>query len=249
MNVSLRLFLLIFIIAISTACGQNLGLDQQQHDQSTEQYQARGQQALFTITPQELDIIIRNNKVRMDVEPFIDNNFRTMVPVRFVTEELGYFVHWEPATRKVIIKGDKDIELIIGQNTALVNNNRIQMDTQAVLSNQRTFVPLRFISESLGNQVEWFQQSRTIGINLTNEARNAIHGQLTTPVQPPITGCVNINQANSDQLTSIIHIDSERANEIIRLRPFNSLNDLTRVRGIGPARVNDITNERVACIR
>ena len=54
---------------------------------------------------------------------------------------------------------------------------------------------------------------------------------------------VNINTATIEQLTRIKHISEERANQIIELRPFNSVYDLIKVKGIGTARVNDIVKQ------
>jgi len=63
--------------------------------------------------------------------------------------------------------------------------------------------------------------------------------------------CVNINTAPKEELEKIIHIGPSRVEQIINLRqeaPFVSLDDLQRVRGIGPARVADIKNQGLACV-
>lgn len=73
----------------------------------------------------------------------------------------------------------------------------------------------------------------------------------TSPPQPPVAGCVDINHAGYEDLQRIVHIGPERAEEIIRLRAqrrFNSVDDLTRVNGIGPARVRDIKDQGLACV-
>lgn len=61
-------------------------------------------------------------------------------------------------------------------------------------------------------------------------------------------GQVNVNTALKDKLLDIIHIGEKRAEELIQLRPFSSLDDLDRIKGIGPARVQDIKNQGLACI-
>jgi hypothetical protein len=60
--------------------------------------------------------------------------------------------------------------------------------------------------------------------------------------------CVNVNTASPQELQRIIHIGSDRAAEIIRLRPFSSVDDLQRVTGIGPARLADIKAQGLACV-
>ncbi|MBK6768561.1 MAG: helix-hairpin-helix domain-containing protein [Ardenticatenales bacterium] len=76
------------------------------------------------------------------------------------------------------------------------------------------------------------------------------------PAAPPAAvaqdGCVDINRAGFGDLMRIIHIAEVRANEIIQIRgsrPFRSVDDLTRVNGIGPARLRDIKAEGLACVR
>ena len=65
---------------------------------------------------------------------------------------------------------------------------------------------------------------------------------------PPVTGRININTASFEQLQEIIHIGPERAEEIIRLRPFRSLDGLTAVTGIGPGRLQDIKDQGIAYV-
>jgi len=64
----------------------------------------------------------------------------------------------------------------------------------------------------------------------------------------PNNGCIDINSATSEQLQEIIHIGPARAEELIQLRPFQTIEDLSRINGIGPARVKDIKIQKLACI-
>lgn len=64
---------------------------------------------------------------------------------------------------------------------------------------------------------------------------------------PP--GCININTASFEELQLIVHIGPERAQQIIELRPFSSLDDLLRVDGIGPSRLQDIKEQGLACVK
>ena len=61
-------------------------------------------------------------------------------------------------------------------------------------------------------------------------------------------GTVDINSADLDTLQEIIHIGPERARELISLRPFGSVSALDRISGIGPARLDDIIAQGVACV-
>jgi len=57
---------------------------------------------------------------------------------------------------------------------------------------------------------------------------------------------ININTASLEELQEIVHIGESRAQEIIEFRPFNSLDELDRISGIGPARLQDIKDEGIA---
>ncbi|MFC0559763.1 MBL fold metallo-hydrolase [Halalkalibacter alkalisediminis] len=66
--------------------------------------------------------------------------------------------------------------------------------------------------------------------------------------QSQVSDCVNINEATEAELERIIHIGTERAKSLIELRPFETLNDLVKINGIGPGRLADILSENVACM-
>ncbi|WP_324253976.1 copper amine oxidase N-terminal domain-containing protein [Paenibacillus sp. 1001270B_150601_E10] len=106
-----------------------------------------------------------------DAKPYLDKNSRVMVPVRFVSEALGAKVDWDEKSSKVTVKQkDKTIVLFIGKKEIDVNGKKDQMDTVAVTSKQRTFVPLRFVSQALGAAVVWDSPVRTAYINTNGEA-------------------------------------------------------------------------------
>ena len=105
-----------------------------------------------------------------DVKAYIDENGRTMVPVRFVSEALGAEVLWDGEYRVVTIKKDVDVITIkIGEKVVNKNGKPHEIDTRAVIKSDRTFVPLRFVSEMLGASVGWVAETRTVEISTTSE--------------------------------------------------------------------------------
>lgn len=64
----------------------------------------------------------------------------------------------------------------------------------------------------------------------------------------PQTEKIDINSAPLEDLVKIIHIGETRAKELISLRPFSSLDDLTRIKGIGESRLNDIKQQGLAWV-
>lgn len=69
-----------------------------------------------------------------------------------------------------------------------------------------------------------------------------------TPATDATDTCIDVNTASHDKLQHIVHISAVRATDLIRLRPFANLDDLTRISGIGPARLSDIRVQGKACV-
>lgn len=93
-----------------------------------------------------------------DQKPYIDRNERTLVPVRFPAEVFGSDVNWDSVNKEVIITHKfkkKNIVLTIGKKTYSVNGSNKTMDTEAVITNSRTMVPVRFVAEALDVVVDW----------------------------------------------------------------------------------------------
>jgi len=129
-----------------------------------------------TATSAEVNVYVDDVKVSFpDQQPFIDGNARTLVPIRFIAEQMGADVGWDGATELVTIeKEDVEINLTIGEKRAQVNGAWKTFDTNATLVNARTMVPLRFISETLGAEVEWDGNTRTVYIKKTDGNNNAV---------------------------------------------------------------------------
>lgn len=116
-----------------------------------------------------LDIIlvfVNSKSITFDSNPYIDANSRTMVPLRAIGEALGARVDWSEASRQVTFtKAGRVVTLTIGQKTALVNGEQKIMDTTPVIKNSRTMLPLRYVGEYLGAQVEWDGDNRIVTVN------------------------------------------------------------------------------------
>lgn len=67
--------------------------------------------------------------------------------------------------------------------------------------------------------------------------------------EPTLPRTIDINSATAEELLRIVHIGPARAAQIIELRPFENLDDLRRVEGIGAARLADIKRQGVAVVR
>lgn len=91
-----------------------------------------------------------------DVQPFIDMNSRTQIPVRAVAETFNCEVNWDGRISTAIINGNnKLITIAINSDIITVNGVDTPMDTTATLKDDRTCVPIRYIAEALGLTVKY----------------------------------------------------------------------------------------------
>ena len=91
----------------------------------------------------------------MDVAPIIRNE-RTMLPVRYVAEALGASIAWDGATSTATLTtADTEIKITVGAASATVNGQAVALDSPAFIENDRTYMPVRFVAETLGGTVAW----------------------------------------------------------------------------------------------
>ena len=117
---------------------------------------------ILTIGSRKISVFGR--EIKNDVAPKIVND-RTMLPIRIVAESLGGTVTWNGELQRVTIQKGADVILItIGADTAYVNGTAVKLDAAAFVENGRTYLPLRFVSETLGAQVAWKEAEKTVTI-------------------------------------------------------------------------------------
>jgi hypothetical protein len=113
---------------------------------------------------------INDIKKEMDTEPIIFQG-RTLLPIRYVAEAIGATVGWVQAEQKAtIVLKETNIELWIGKNSAKVNGEYKLIDASnpevkpIVVPPGRTMLPIRFVAETLGCQVDWNQSTKEVNI-------------------------------------------------------------------------------------
>ena len=123
----------------------------------------------IVLTIDEHDALVYGTTKTNDVAPKVVND-RTMLPARFVAENLGATVEWDGEKQLVTITGktekqeDVIILITIGSDYAKVNGEDVKLDSPAFVENDRTYTPIRFISENLGATVEWNETEQTVTI-------------------------------------------------------------------------------------
>jgi len=124
--------------------------------------------ALVSLVPVQIfdyiRVVLDGRLLSFDVQPQFLNN-RTMVPLRGIFEELGASIKWDQSTATITAtKGDTVVILTIGDTSPTVNGQVVSIDQPAILSRNRTLVPLRFVAESLGVNVVWNPSTWTVTI-------------------------------------------------------------------------------------
>ena len=111
-------------------------------------------------------VFIDGKPCMIDAAPYIDKaSGRCLVPVRFISEVLGYSVSWNEKTKKITIENGIDrVHLWANTDYAIVNGYKKNLDQKPIIKNDRTFVPIRFIGETLGCSVLWDNVNRKITI-------------------------------------------------------------------------------------
>jgi len=95
--------------------------------------------------------------------PYVDGQNRLMVPLRKCLEAIGATVGYNAETQNITAeKAGVHIDCTIGQRQLIVNGSSVPMDTEAVIKDSRTYVPVRFIYEAFGKTVTWHENSRTV---------------------------------------------------------------------------------------
>lgn len=114
-----------------------------------------------------VNIIVNGDAVTFpDVQPYINEDNRTMVPVRFISQQLGGEVAWDEAAQTVnIVYYQLAINIPIGEKHAFIDGKKFELDTSAIIKDGRTMVPLRFVSEALGARVLYNNTYSTIRIS------------------------------------------------------------------------------------
>lgn len=117
----------------------------------------------------EATYVVNGEEKVMDSEAIVHGS-RTMVPMKYAAEAFGAKVEWDKDTRTVVIThGEKVIKLPIDANIIYVGEEKIEMDTKAVVVEGRTMLPLAYIAQSLGLVTSWDGETKTVKITESME--------------------------------------------------------------------------------
>src|SRR5690554_1097742 len=111
---------------------------------------------------EDIAVEVDGRKLDFDVAPTIIDG-RTILPARTIFESLGLEVKWDDVTRTVTGIGEgTELSLVIGQSVAYVNGEPVNLDVAPKIIDDRSMVPVRFVAESTGADVDWNNSTRTV---------------------------------------------------------------------------------------
>ena len=112
--------------------------------------------------PDKIRVNVNGNILSFEKDPYIEDG-RTLVPMRKILEALGLEVEYEDG--KITVSDSETTVLCnVGDNKAYVNGKEYTLDVPVATVGDRAFVPVRFISECFGFNVEWTEKSQLIEI-------------------------------------------------------------------------------------
>ena len=126
----------------------------------------------------QVNLLVEGQAVETD-QPAVIVDSRTMVPVRVIAETLGCEVDWDVETKTVTFtQGSIVATMVVGEKALNVTNNGVttamEIDTPAVIINSRTMVPVRFLTELFGFNVDWDAVTKTVNVTAGETAADDI---------------------------------------------------------------------------
>ena len=108
------------------------------------------------MTIDSTEYVVNNKVFTGDAAPYIDDAWRTMVPIRALMEAFDAEVVWDEANPDVVTinyDGDTQIVMNVGETGYTIDGVDGEMDTVPVNNNGRVYVPIRFVAEGIGFHV------------------------------------------------------------------------------------------------
>lgn len=136
----------------------------------------------------DTEIYINGLKLETDAKPVIKDGY-TFVPIRSIGEALGYTVTYYESSKTIDMTQPNlrvSIQMVIGGNAAFVNGNEVDIPAPPFIFENRTMVPVRFISEALDSRVIWEEgcSSETYS-NVFEDVPNKVIIRCQYPVKLP----------------------------------------------------------------
>lgn len=142
-----------------------------------------GKMAGMPMTSGQIQVLIDSKPQQYSPPPMMMNG-SVMVPMRGIFESLGAKVNWNSKTEQVTaMRGRSEVMLKVGDRNAMVNGRQMMLESAPHMYQNAVFVPLRFVSESLGANVKWDASAHRVMIATAGMPSHAaaMHPTSATP--------------------------------------------------------------------
>lgn len=127
--------------------------------------------------PAQSSLTVNGQPIGLPQPPFIEQG-QTMVPIRPIFEGLQAQVDYDAASRTITAtRPGVTLALTLNGSLAYKNGESLPLDFPALEYQGTAFVPLRFVSEALGADVDWQEADQTILITLADRQLQLALGQ------------------------------------------------------------------------
>lgn len=132
-----------------------------------------------------ISVLVDGKTLSMDSPP-VQENGRVLVPLRAIFEAIGASVGWDQKTSTITAKkGDTTVVLKLGEKNAKVGATTVTLDVPARLgAGNRTLVPVRFVGEAFGGNVNWDGAARRVTVSTPKDLEGSLKMSGSTSVQP-----------------------------------------------------------------
>jgi len=166
-----------------------------------------GTASLGIAKEEEVKVYLNGNLLQFENQQPVIRNGTTLVPFRAIFEALGYQVEWNSAEWKAIGKKEGgEIELTVGSLTAKVNGQAAKLSVPPEIINGSTMIPLRFVSENSGYNVDYSQSS---GLMVIQIGTGMPAGETTEQAEPYVVKGRAVNQQGEPIKGALITIDNQ----------------------------------------
>jgi hypothetical protein len=150
--------------------------------------------ACSSASAQTITIIYNGTVLEADPSP-VEQSGRVLVGMRDIFEAMNAGIQWNSATRTVTAtQGSTVVVLTIGSNVAYVTGRAVTLDVPAQIIGTSTYVPLRFVAEATGADVQWQGATRTVVITTAAGPGMPPIGAGTGAVPSPVVTYPKANQ-------------------------------------------------------
>ncbi|MEG0385727.1 MAG: copper amine oxidase N-terminal domain-containing protein [Solibacillus sp.] len=128
--------------------------------------------------------IIINGEEILFKDPILNDSGHLLLPMRDFYEAIGATVYWNQEKKMASsIRNNQTVDLTINSKTAVVNGNKVQVSVAPIVYKDRTYIPMRFVSENSDGSVYWDEEKQVVEVIL-NDTGDGEENQ--TPEVPEI---------------------------------------------------------------